>query len=443
MPRIAANRDRLTDARARAFACPPGQSESLLFDTECPGLLLRCRANGSKTWMVRLTLNGERRRHTIGEVGAVKIEVARSEARRIIGEGATGRDAIAAKAAIKAAATVGEIIDGYIEHMEGRLAAGTLRRNTVLDSKRHLTVLAKPLRHEKIVTRAMVARLIDKVRQGDGKPRPVEAERLRSTLSAMYAWAIHTGRFEGNNPVVGIKPQPVVKRDRVLSDEEIRWFWQATDDGSDASRVLRLMLLTGQRETEVGGMRWSEIANGEPVVWRLPAARAKNRRAHEVPLLPLALAQLPERPSKLHDAAGVERPIFGRTKATDSRRKRPDIKVRTTGRTGFAGWSKAKARLDERMGDLARAAWRERYGREPEAGEAIIPPWRLHDLRRTAATRMNEHGVDLYIVEVLLNHVSGSRRGVVGVYNHASYATQKRDALELYEGLIRSIVGNQ
>lgn len=440
MPRTSANRERVTDARARAFACPPGQSEALLQDTDCPGLVLRCRTGGSKTWMVRATINGERRRHTIGELGAVKTDAARAEARRILGEAAAGRDAIAAKTAIKAAATVGEIIDGYIEHMESRLAAGTLRRNTVLDSKRHLTVLAKPLRHEKNVTRAMIARLIDKVRQGDGKPRPVEAERLRSTLSAMYAWAIHTGRIEGNNPVVGIKPQPVVKRDRVLSDDEIRWFWQATDDGSDTSRVLRLMLLTGQRETEVGGMRWSEIAEGDVATWRLPAARAKNRRAHEVPLMPLALAQLPARPSKLYDAAGIERPIFGRTKATDSHRSRPDIKVRTTGRTGFAGWSKAKARLDERMADLARAAWHERNGRAAEAGEAVIPPWRLHDLRRTAATLMNENGVDLYIVEVLLNHVSGSRRGVAGVYNHAIYTPQKRDALKTYEAIISRIV---
>lgn len=385
-------------------------------------------------------MNGERRRHTIGEVGAVRLDTARAEARRIIGEGAAGRDAIAVKSAIKAAATVGELIDEYLVNIESRLAAGTLRRNTVLDAKRHLTVLAKPLRPAKDITRAAIARLIDNVRSGNEKPRPVEAERLRSTLSAMFAWAIQTGRLEGNNPVHGIKAQPTAKRDRVLTDDEIRWFWQATADGTDASRLLRLMLLTGQREAEVGGMRWSEISTATPPIWRLPAERAKNRRQHELPLMPLALSQLPERPAKLHDAAGNERPIFGRTKATDSKRKRPEIKVRTTGRTGFGGWSKAKARLDERMTNLARETWRVRHGREPEAGEAAIAPWRLHDLRRTVATRMNDAGIHLHIVEAILNHVSGSHRGVVGVYNHATYTAQKRDALLIYESLINDVV---
>ena len=222
MPRTSSNKERLTEARARAIICPPGKSEVMIPDADCPGLLLRCRANGSRTWLIRITVNGERRRHTISEVGAVRLDTARAEARRIIGEGAAGRDAIAVKSAIKAAATVGELIDEYLVNIESRLAAGTLRRNTVLDAKRHLTVLAKPLRPAKDITRAAIARLIDNVRSGNEKPRPVEAERLRSTLSAMFAWAIQTGRLEGNNPVHGIKAQPTAKRDRVLEPERKR-----------------------------------------------------------------------------------------------------------------------------------------------------------------------------------------------------------------------------
>jgi integrase len=163
---------------------------------------------------------------------------------------------------------------------------------------------------------------------------------------------------------------------------------------SDYGEIVKLLILTGQRREEIGALRCSEVDLEETVIM-LPPDRTKNGRPHEVPLSPPALAIL-----KSHTARAGRDFLFGDGPRNGSDRQ-----------GGFQGWSKSKATLDK---------------------QAAIGSWRLHDVRRTVATRMAELGVQPHVIEAVLNHISGHKAGVAGVYNRSSYAAEKRAALELW-----------
>jgi integrase len=194
----------------------------------------------------------------------------------------------------------------------------------------------------KSIDRPLVAMKIAELAESNG---PIAANRARASLSALYSFALSLGLCD-QNPVVGtIKPGREVTRDHVLSDNDIAAIWR--DCGaSDYGRMVKLLLLTGQRRDEVGNMRWSEI-DLEKATWTLPSSRTKNRRSHEVPLTEQSLVILDRTPRVL----GRDH-VFG------------------NGQNGFSGWSKSKASLDARLAQ-----------RTPSPS-----PWRIHDLRRTAAT---------------------------------------------------------
>ena len=155
-------------------------------------------------------------------------------------------------------------------------------------------------------------------------------------------------------------------------------------------------------------MQWDELdlANG---LWSMGSGRAKNSRKHTIALSPLVLELL----------QGIEH--RGDRALCFGSRKGP-----------FSGWSKAKATLDQRIDAAVRSA-------NPKAKQLM--PWRLHDLRRTAATRMADLGVQPHVVEAVLNHVSGYKAGIAGVYNHAAYAPEKRAALLLWSEHISQLCG--
>jgi integrase len=184
---------------------------------------------------------------------------------------------------------------------------------------------------------------------------------------------------------------------------EIVSFWKAADQmGEPFGIVLKLLLLTGCRLREVAGMRRVELSDDG--TWNLPGARTKNKKPHIVPLPPLACELI----------AGTM--------------SRGDLIFSTTGVTPVSGWSKMKRRLDELM---VREARRD------------IEPWRLHDLRRTAATGMAEIGVAPHIVEAVLNHISGAKASVAGMYNKAQYAAEKKAALERWAAHIEALISGR
>jgi integrase len=217
----------------------------------------------------------------------------------------------------------------------------------------------------------------------------VARNRVRSSLSAFFTWAIAEGLLD-TNPVAGTaKAEESASRERVLTREELVKLGRAL--GQDRySDIVRLLLLTGQRRGEIGKLSWSEIDFAKGMIV-LPAERVKNSRQHELPLSRQALAILERQP----------------------RRNSSDFVF-----DGFNDWDNAKQRLDHRLG---------------------IAPWRVHDLRRTCATHLGELGIQPHHIEAILNHYSGHRSGVAGVYQRAKYADEMRSALQRWADYVDQI----
>jgi integrase len=239
-------------------------------------------------------------------------------------------------------------------------------------------------------------------KRGDGRAR-----KLFSALSTLFGWLLEEHRRVVSNPCIGVFcPKPPPDRERVLSDDEIRWSWHATDRVSaPAGALLKLLLLTGCRLREVSGMVRSELADAD---WTIPGNRTKNNRPLSLSLPPLALQII------------------------DSVPRIGDTYVFTVnGRKPLSNFSGLKRQLDAEMTKIA--------------GHAV-GPWRLHDLRRSMSTGMGKLGVSLPVTEKLLNHVSGSFGGVAGIYQRYEYADEKTKALQRWaahiEGLVSGKPGN-
>lgn len=324
---------------------------------------------------------------------AIPVEAARERAKQTLARVHLGADPHAERTEANArrVVTLEKVAARYLENAHGRL-----KRRSYEEVSRHLTKHWAPLSDLPIhkIDRALVAARLDDIAEGSG---PIAANRARSSLSALYSYALGMGLADFN-PVAGtLKLGQEVKRDHVVADNELRAIWRACGP-NDHGRIVRLLLLTAQRRDEVGSMQWAEIDLNSGT-WVIPAARSKNRRPHEVPLAPEAVSILREVPRVL----GRDY-VFG------------------TGRGGFSGWSKAKRELDLKA-------------------NALLPtliPWRIHDLRRTAATGMANLGVAPHIIEAALNHISGSRAGVAGIYNRATYRDEKRSALSIWAAQVRS-----
>lgn len=234
------------------------------------------------------------------------------------------------------------------------------------------------------------------------------------TLSSLFGWLVHEHVITRNPCRDVARPDNAASRDRVLSEDEIRWFWQATDlvdapRALDAARpfapLLKLLLLTGARLDEVAGMTRAEL-NADRSVWSLPGSRTKNGKPHVVPLPPLARALI----ESVHGDG--------------------DLVFTTTGTSPVSGWSRMKRRLDKLMLEAARK----------EKADATIEPWRLHDLRRSAVTHMGELGIAPHVIELIVNHLSGTRGGIAGVYNKSTLMPERKAALERWAVHVQSLI---
>jgi len=191
-----------------------------------------------------------------------------------------------------------------------------------------------------------------------------------------------------------------VTRERVLTEAEMKAVWSATEGLGDGQAdgsyfpILRVLLLTGQRREEVGAMRWSEL-DLDRGTWQLPGTRTKNGLPHDVPL--------PRQAGEILRAIprGDRECVFG-------------YPMR-----GFVKWGASKRRLDQKC---------------------AVTGWTVHDLRRTAVTGMAEIGIAPHIVEAVVNHISGHKGGVAGVYNRAKYVSEKRAGLQRWADYVEQIV---
>jgi integrase len=378
---------KLTKATIAALTLPRRKSELLVFDADLPGFGVRLREGGSKTWIFQYKLGSKHRRITLGRVSALEPAAAREQASKLHAQVRLGQDPAGLRAESRARAdeTFGACIRLFLAWQRGRV-------KTFRDVERHLVrnlAALHSLPLAKIDQRTIAAQLARISARGS----PIQANRTRASLSKFFSWACGEGLVE-NNPAALTNKNPEKSRDRVLSRSELKQIWAALPD-SDYGAIVKLLVLTGQRASEISDLQWTEI-DFERNVISLAASRTKNKRPHRIPMSDMARSILEARPQNGRDH------VFG-----------------VGQQRGFSGWSRAKANLDE---------------------AAKIPSWRIHDIRRSTATGMAEIGIQLWIVEGILNHTSGFKAGIAGVYNKSTHETEKAQALARWSEHIAAIV---
>jgi integrase len=394
-----------------------GKADRIYWDTEITGFGLRFRSGGTRTWILQYKVHGADRRYTLGPYPGITAKTARAMAQDKLAEVWQGRDPQQAKrdakARVQAQITLKTVIDNFLEYKQPpKLRPGSFR-----EIKRYLdrdwdSLHGWPITEIKL---ANIASILDRLEKARG---PVSTARARSALSSVFKWAMGRG-YTDHNPVANsINPDNGKPRERVLSDAELSTLWNNCSDGSDYSRIIRLLILTACRIREIGGMAWSEL-NFDNYTWRIPAERTKNKREHILPL-PHAFWKIIE---------SVER------------RPGRDFLFGHSDR-GYANWSDSKIALDKR---------------------SKVADWTHHDIRRTVATKMADSpeeeeqeknsppknspptglGIQPHIVEAVLNHVSGHKSGVAGIYNRANYQRQMKTALAMWADHVASIVSGE
>jgi integrase len=390
---------KLTQRLLPTFVLPPGKAEIIHYDDDLPGFGLRLRGN-ARTFVVAYKIGTQHRRMTLGSTAQITLEAARTEARKIQAAVRLGRDPAAEKQ--EAVASLADRCEAhmhtYLTRQKARVRPSSYKR-----SEQYLLDLWKPLHAMPLtkVDRRTVAKRLSELVTTNG---PATTDRARAVLSAFFTWAMKEGLVEANPVAATNRPYEGKGRERVLSNAELAQIWRAAGDDPYGT-VVRLLILTGQRREEIGGLRRSETDFAARLI-RLPAERVKNGRPHDVPLSDPAIALLRAVPVM----AGRDF-VFG------------------SGASGFSGFSIPKKALDTRIGKA-------------------MPPWVLHDLRRGVATGMAEIGVPPHIIEAVLNHVSGHKAGIGGIYNKAAYERDKRAALDRWadhvtttiEGRITNVV---
>jgi integrase len=245
--------------------------------------------------------------------------------------------------------------------------------------------------------------------QRNGSASESRGRRIHAALSVFFRW-LQAKRRVLRNPCRDVShPGAPPSRERLLTNDELRWFWRACDGEPLYGPVLRLLLLTGQRRNEVAGARRAEL-NDDRTVWTIPSTRTKNHREHIVLLAPLSREQL----------ASIK---------TSS-----DLIFTTTGATPLSGWNTLKRRLDRAMLELAH---------EERGAKATLAAWRLHDLRRTFVSGCGDLGIRGEITELCINHQSGARGGVAGIYNKSELLPERKEAFERWAAHVQGLVSGE
>jgi integrase len=380
---------------------PPRLGQIEYYDRRLPGFGVRVSHGGSKSWFLMTRLDGRLLRVTLGKYPAMSLADAREQARdaaRVASEGKDPREIKAQakrKRQVERQNTFSACAADFLEkHIQRRLRPSTER-----EYRRILTGSDTWHWQDKPIAQLTKRDVLDVLEAIDRRGSPGAAKRALVYLRSFFNWC-------AERDILTVVPtdrirslHPEVKRDRVLSDEELRYVLAAIElEDSVFGPLIRVLLLTGQRRAEVAGLRWSELRNlnRADALWEIPAERTKNKQSHLVPLSP-----------------AVRKIIYSLPRISD-------LVFTTTGETPVSGFGRAKERLDVHINAMREAD-----------GLTHILPWTLHDLRRTMVTTMNEQlGVAPHVVEAVVNHMSGlAKAGVAGVYNRALYMEDRRAAL--------------
>lgn len=395
----------LTDAKIKGLKAPEnGQEEHP--DSLVPGLRVRV-GKGTKTFILRKRVAGKLRNLTLGRYHESRFTLAdaRKMARNYIIDIEAGRDPGAKRREEKKAGIAsGTVRALFADYLAAKRAEGG-RIRTLDQVERMFDMYVLPDLGDRMadtITRADLTRLIDNVPRGAGRA-------LHARIRAFYSWAMpRLDRLEANPATYAGRPPAPPSRKRVLADDELRAVWNAAEAEPFPWRAaIKLLILTGQRRAEVFEAEWSEF-DLDKATWTIPPERAKNGVESIVPLSAAALEVLNATPR-----------IKGASKVFPSR---------SDGDKGPSGFSRFMARFRARI--------------EKDLGRPV-EDWRLHDLRRTLATGLQRLGTRLEVTEAVLNHVSGTRSGIVGVYQRHQFTDEKRHALDLWAVEVERIVAGK
>jgi integrase len=433
MPKV-----RLNDKAIRRALPDTGQVE--LWDDLVPGFGLRLAAGGSRTFFVMKRLQGRLVRRTVGKVAPfdaqdgslgpdeLRLADARDKARKMLSDLSRGIDPAARKidlsAVVATPRTFGEVAAAYFAD-PARRGGGALKSRSELERKVRVDLAAWANRPIADLTRADVRSLIN----AKHAKSPVSANRLLALVRRIFRWAVREDLIPAN-PAMDIEPTAEKERERVLTLDELAQVWAGADAlGYPYSPLIKMLILTAQRRSEVAGLRWSEI---EGPNWRLPDDRAKRGKGHLVPLSKLALHTIDRK--KMPDLSAESGLVFTTGKRQPSKSDEPLEPV------PVSGWSRMKDRLDLIIANAAAKAADEPLDLEKHA----LPHWTLHDLRRSVATHlrdgevMGKARVDRLTISKILNHAEG---GMTRLYDRYSSDPEKRQALEAWAAVIERVCG--
>jgi integrase len=397
--------------------------EYAVWDGQLPGFGVRVRPTGAMSYMVSYRVGSGRvapkTRLTIGAVGKITPEQARTLAQGILGAVACGRDPAKERRKAKSSAenTLRSVTENYLAREGGQLRTGDVRRATL----ERLVYPALGARQIDEVKRSEINRLLDNIEDDHG---PRMASLTLAYLRRLMNW--HAARSDDfRSPIVrGMSRGVTTKRDRVLTDDELRAFWKASEAWEHPySRLLRFILLTATRRQEAAGMTWSELKHG---IWTIPASRYKTKLDFEVPLSGAAWQVLVTAPL----VAELRRGAAELGNKPDAVTPKEGIVFTTTGEACLGAFSKFKRQFDVHMLDELRKS-------AQNPAEIILARWTVHDLRRTARSLMTRAGVPADHAERALGHVLG---GVRGVYDRHSYFDEKRHAFEALAAYIARVL---
>lgn len=388
MPRM-----KLTDAAVKRIK-PPKDGQIDYFDSTFPGLALRVGKTGRKAWASFYRVDGKLRRDTLGTYPSLSLADARKKARGRLdiveagGDPKLLQESVRAEQAEKRKNTMRAVVDTFIERYAKPRNRSWGETKRLFDNEVMPGWGDRPIG---TITRRDVHELMDAIMDSG---RPYVANRAFAALRKLFNWAIERGYLE-TSPCDRLKPPATEeKRDRVLSDDEFRAVWKASGtSGEPFGSLIRTLFVTGQRLEEVATMKIDDVSFDD-AVWRLPKEATKGKRAHWVPLSPLAVEILGARPI-VADKDDETVPKHG-----------PYLFSTRHGHKPAAGFSKWKAAIDKASG---------------------VTGWRLHDIRRTIATQLASLGVSSDVIGRVLNHAP---KGVTAeVYMWHDFMPEKRRAL--------------
>jgi integrase len=374
----------LTDASVQRIK-PPKNGSVEIFDLGYPGLALRVGYGGAKTFEVFYRHGGRLRRKTLGRWPSTSLADARMEWRKTREAIAKGEDPAGG---VKAPAMAFEaVVEEWLKRDQSKnKASSQYQVHRALESD-----LLPAWRGKRVdaITKRDIHDLLDSIAD---RGAPIMARRVQAYVRRFFRWCIERDILNVD-PTAGMPRVGNGKsRERALTDDELLKVWRAAE--GPYGSVVRMLGLTGARREEIAQLRWSEIADN---TIKLEGNRTKTGAPHIIPLSSAARALLASVPR----IAGC------------------DFVFTAGGAKPITGWSSPKILLDAAAG---------------------VTGWRIHDLRRTVATGMQRLGVNLQTVEAVLGHTSGSRGGIVGIYQRHDYLAEKRAALEAWGGHVTALV---